>query len=414
MADATQLEMLKRGVAAWNGWRDEHRREHIDLIEADLTRADLLDADLYGTDLVRARLSGANLTGANLRRADLDGANLSGAKLTDANLSDANLSVANLHSAILTGADLSIANLTDANVSGANLSGAKLMRAKLSDAHLGDADLRGANLHGANLTGANLSGANLTGAKLSRARLSGAWLLKANLGGANLTGANLTGANLDGAECAETIWSDVDLSTTVGLDSIVHSGPSTIDFRTLQRSGPLPLVFLRGCGLPENLIQYLPSLLNQAIQFYSCFISYSSKDQEFAEKLHADLQDKGVRCWYAPEDMKIGDRFRERIDESIRVHDKLLLILSENSIQSRWVETEVEAAFEREHRQGDTVLFPVRLDASIMDSNRAWAADIRRTRHIGDFCKWKDHDSYVKVLNRLLRDLKPEADARGT
>jgi hypothetical protein len=50
----------------------------------------------------------------------------------------------------------------------------------------------------------------------------------------------------------------------------------------LAAPGPLPLTFLRGVGLPDALIEYLPSLLNQAIQHYSCFISYSSDDDEFA------------------------------------------------------------------------------------------------------------------------------------
>ena len=36
------------------------------------------------------------------------------------------------------------------------------------------------------------------------------------------------------------------------------------------------------------------------------------------------------------------------------------------------------------------------------------AADIRRTRHIGDFTDWKDHDSYQQALKLLLRDLKAE------
>jgi hypothetical protein len=49
-------------------------------------------------------------------------------------------------------------------------------------------------------------------------------------------------------------------------------------------------------GLPDRLIEYLPSLFDQAIQFYSCFISYSSKDQDFADRIHADLQNNGVRC----------------------------------------------------------------------------------------------------------------------
>jgi hypothetical protein len=58
------------------------------------------------------------------------------------------------------------------------------------------------------------------------------------------------------------------------------------------------------------------SLIGKAFEFYSCFISYSTKDHDFAERIYADLQSKGVRCWFAPEDLKIGDRFRQRIDES--------------------------------------------------------------------------------------------------
>ena len=114
----------------------------------------------------------------------------------------------------------------------------------------------------------------------------------------------------------------------------------------------------------------------------------------------------GVRCWFAPEDLKIGDRFQERIEESIRVHDKLLLVLSENSVVSPWVEREVQAAFEREHRSGKLVLFPIRVDEAVMEASKAWAADIRRTRHIGEFGNWRDHNSYKKALERLLRDLK--------
>ena len=41
-----------------------------------------------------------------------------------------------------------------------------------------------------------------------------------------------------------------------------------------------------------------------------------------------------------------------------------------------------------------------------MESKTGWAADIRRSRHIGDFRRWKGHDAYRKALERLLRDLK--------
>jgi hypothetical protein len=106
--------------------------------------------------------------------------------------------------------------------------------------------------------------------------------------------------------------------------------------------------------------------------------------------------------------MKIGDKIRPTIDRSIQVHDKLLLILSEHSISSDWVEKEVETAFEKEHKYKQLVLFPIQLDSVAMETDQAWAADIRRTRHIGDFSRWKDHDAYQQAFERLLRDLQAE------
>jgi hypothetical protein len=157
------------------------------------------------------------------------------------------------------------------------------------------------------------------------------------------------------------------------------------------------------------MIEYLYALTGNAIDFYSCFISYSGRDQDFAERLYADLQSKGVRCWFAPEDLKIGDKLRPRIDESIRIHDKLLLVLSGSSITSQWVEQEVETALERERSEGRTVLFPIRLDTAIMEIKDGWPALIRNTRHIGDFRHWKDHDAYQQAFDRLLHDLKAES-----
>jgi hypothetical protein len=139
---------------------------------------------------------------------------------------------------------------------------------------------------------------------------------------------------------------------------------------------------------------------------YEIFISYSSKDKDFANKLYTDLRAKWIGCWFAPEHMKIGDKIRSTIDRAIRAGDKLLIILSKNSIQSAWVEKEVETAFEEEIRRNEIVLFPIRLDNTIMKTEEAWAADIRRTRHIGNFQEWKDNNSYHQALNRLLRDLQ--------
>ena len=380
MANPEHLEILQQGVTAWNAWREQNE----DKDEDEDIRPDLDGADLRAADL-RADPRGYVFRAANLGKADLRQA-----KLNDARLDDTYLSWADLRGADLRGAEVGDARLTEANLRGANLRGA---------------NLSGAGLIGANLSGANLTSTNLDKVDLSGADLSGANLSRASLWSTNLSGANLTGACVSKVSLWDTVFGDTNLTAVRGLETCYHNGPSTLDHRTLAKSGPLPLAFLRGCGLPDILIDYLPSLLGEPVQFY-CFISHASKDHAFAERLYADLQSNGVRCWFAPEDLPIGAKTRVRIDEAIRVYDKLLLILSRHSVTSQWVEQEVETALARERQQGTTILFPVRIDNTVMTLETGWPALIRNTRNIGDFRRWKTHDVYQQAFDRLLRDLK--------
>src|SRR5208283_2303284 len=325
MANPEHLEILHRGVEAWNTWRTdkENRKRPADFRQADLSR------------LV--------LNHVNLRDADFSGATMRKTKLVEADLRDAHL----------TGADLRDADLTNAN----------LATAGLSEANLEGADLKGTNLSGAFLTRANLKEADLESVNLEGAYLEGSRFLNTMLNGANLTD----------AVCGRTIFGDVDLRTVQGLETVRHTGPSVIGVDSIYRSkAQIPVAFLHGCGVPDDFVRYLNSKPAAPVEFYSCFISYSNRDGEFAEHLHADLQQAGVRCWYAPKDLKIGDRFQERIEESIRIYDKLLIVLSAHSVSSLWVGREVEAALEREQRAPFRgVLFPIRLDDTVLETDMA-------------------------------------------
>ena len=293
---------------------------------------------------------------------------------------------------------------------GANLIEANLFAANLFGAYLLEADLSGAALMGADLSRADLSAANLSGAALLEANLS--W---ANLSWANLSGANLSGADLSGGTVNWTVFGAVNLSVAKGLESVIHSGPSTIGIDTVYASqGRIPEVFLRGAGVPDEFITYMRSLVGRPIEFYSCFISYSSRDQEFADRLHADLQDKGVRCWFAPEDIQGGRKLHEQIEQAIRHYDKLLLVLSEHSMGSEWVKTEIYHARQDEMRSRRRKLFPISLvDFRTVREWTAFDADTgkdmgREVREyfVPDFSAWEDHDAYRKAFDRLLRDLK--------
>ena len=298
-------------------------------------------------------------------------------------------------------------DLSEADFTRAQLFGANLYAAILSEAHLTGANLRGSNLVAADLIAANLRCADLRGVDLSLAFLHSADLRGANLAWAIFKPTSIRGANLAGCRVGDTLFGDVDLSGVAGLDEVIHDAPSTIGIDTLYRSkGHIPDVFLRGCGVPEPMIEYARSLVTTPIQYYSCFISYSSQDEALARRLHADLRAAGVRVWFAPHDMPIGARVRPTIHKQVRAQDKLLLVLSASSLASQWVEDEVETALAKERAQNCEVLFPIRLDDAVMKATAGWAASLRNTRHIGDFTHWQDPAAYQAAFALLLRDLQ--------
>jgi hypothetical protein len=390
MANPEHLAKLKEGVQAWNEWRNRNPEVAIDLTRADFRKA----------SLTRANLAGADLHWANLAAADLEGA------------------------------DLRLANLILAHLENADLRGADFTKANLLMALIQAADLRWADLSETNLTGVDLPGTNLT-----HAILSGADLTHANVVAADFTSAVVVGTNLTKVMVGRTKWCDVDLSRAVGLESTKHYEPSSVGIDTLFKSkGRVPDAFLRGCGLADWEIEatklYDPSLREdqrtgivyeivrlqgkQPVMFYSVFISYSTSDEEFAAKLHGDLQSAGVRCWFAPHDIASGKKLHEQIDRAIQVQDRLLLILSEGSMSSEWVKTEIANARAKEREQKRQVLFPIRLVS--FDEIRDWKAfdadmgkdSAREIREyfIPDFSNWKDANVYKYAFDKLLKDLR--------
>jgi hypothetical protein len=129
----------------------------------------------------------------------------------------------------------------------------------------------------------------------------------------------------------------------------------------------------------------------QPVQYQSCFISYSSKDDEFARRLHEKMRGEKLRVWFAPEDMQGGKKLIEQIDRAIQVNDRLLLVLSEQSMKSEWVKIEIRKARQVELRDQLRKLFPIRLVS------------------IGRLEKWKCL-AFESAFADLLRDLRAEAE----
>jgi uncharacterized protein YjbI with pentapeptide repeats len=340
---------------------------------------------------------------------DLIGADLSGIHLSGVTLSDGG------------GIDLRKANLRDADLS----------KAYLRNILLHDSDLKNANLCDADLSGASLDGADLRHATLKNVKFGyisdGLDIYWTSLVGADLSGVNLSGADFSGALLGNTVLGGIDLREAKNLYRAYHHTPSTIGTDTLEKSkGQIPERFLRGCGLSDWEIEqaklYNPELSNdeitqiqyrvyelratQAIQISLLFISYSQKNNPFVDKLESRLNEKGIRFWRDTHNLKAG-RMEKQINRAIRQNPTVLLVLSESSLSSDWVEHEVRTARALEKDMGRDVLCPIALDDSWKDSR--WPKRIMEQimeYNILDFSAWEDDVKFEGMFRKLIDGLE--------
>jgi hypothetical protein len=313
-----------------------------------------------------------------------------------------------------------IPNLHKARLSGTNLRGVNLRKVDLSNAELEGADLREAILFGTDLRFANLKDAKLGLADLSSADLSHADLRGAHLSLVNFHDVVMTNADLEGAHVMGTIWASLDLSQVKNLSKLRHWASSTVGIDTILKSGGLPDDFLSGCGVPAHFIDDLNLFARSQPPsgFNSCFISFSHEDDEFAERLYGRMKQKGLHVWCALYNMRSSRKIIDQIKEAIRRHDKLVLVLSETSMNSSWVATEILKARQREAKEGRQMLFPIRIvpfdlikewECFDADSGMDIAREIRQY-HIPDFSEWRVHDKFEAAFQRLFPDLNSPAD----
>ncbi len=192
--------------------------------------------------------------------------------------------------------------------------------------------------------------------------------------------------------------------TVTGLDSVHHMTPSEISFSTLVASQfQRTPTFLRQAGVSRGLLEDLAQGQRFPHRYQTCFLSYSSNDRDFAERVYELLIDAGVRVFWDRFDVVPGEYLEDQIAEAIAEHDRLLVVLSDHSLKSKWVKREIALAWARKRES----LLPIRLcpieDVRTWTRSDADLPDLAATFPVQDFSAWRDADEYARAFKLLLR-----------
>ena len=215
-------------------------------------------------------------------------------------------------------------------------------------------------------------------------------------------------------------------SNIQGLLDIKQYGPSTLDNRTIIRSKQsLPPEFLKGCGWSDweiesakllnpkltqsqitDVVYEIDRLRNSSpIQMHSLFISYSHDDSRFIDFIGDHFDTKHIRYWRDIHHGTAGP-LEKQVERAISLNRTVLLVLSKHSIESDWVEWEVEKARELQKKLGRDVLCPVALDDSWQSAS--WEGRLMnqiKKYNILDFSNWENADNFDQQFSKLLKGL---------
>ena len=95
---------------------------------------------------------------------------------------------------------------------------------------------------------------------------------------------------------------------------------------------------------------------------HDVFISYSSKNKNIADAIVADLEQNGIKCWYAPRDIYPGEDWAGAIKNAIGSTKIFVLVFTDESNRSHQVTNEVTLAV-----NSGKIIIPFRLSGSDMN-----------------------------------------------
>jgi 5'-deoxynucleotidase YfbR-like HD superfamily hydrolase len=131
------------------------------------------------------------------------------------------------------------------------------------------------------------------------------------------------------------------------------------------------------------------------------FLSHSSYDKTRVKRIGADLKSQGFEIWFDDESIRFGESITGAIGKGLNESDVLLVFLSKNAVESKWVVREWQSKYFLEMNRKDVSVIPVMFDQCDVP---ALLADLKRI----DFIEESKYETSFAVLLRALEQLREQ------
>lgn len=135
----------------------------------------------------------------------------------------------------------------------------------------------------------------------------------------------------------------------------------------------------------------------------SIFLCYSSKDKRFVKNLASKLEEHEVEVWLDEKKIYIGDSLTKKIGEAIVDTDYMAAVISNNSINSEWVQKELQIAMNEEIEYKEVIVLPLLIE----EIRKKDMPPFLRDKLYADFTS---PDKYEKSFKKLLNTLGIETN----
>src|SRR4051794_9013811 len=101
------------------------------------------------------------------------------------------------------------------------------------------------------------------------------------------------------------------------------------------------------------------STRTQKTKLLNVFVSYSRLDRVVVERIVARLKGDGHDIWIDTAQLKPGDNIARAVDAGLAKADAMVVVVSRNSLKSRWIQQEFTAIALQQLSKGERRIIPV-------------------------------------------------------